>query len=169
MGRIVINETENKQTVILNDSPEGVEGGYFDSLMEWHDFGGGGTEVLSGSFEVTEDTMTYDIEVGAPFNHFMIYTESLVNGHNKKATRSVFGRDLTEDGVTFVAPFGGAVTNSAGTSYVLWTWSTYGNTTNYFMRKDGNTVKYNAQGATQDNGAGYLIAGVIYHWRAWND
>lgn len=36
MGRTVINETENKQTIILNDSPEGVEGGYFDSLMEWH-------------------------------------------------------------------------------------------------------------------------------------
>lgn len=42
MGRIVINETENKQTVILNDSPAGVEGGYFDSLMDWHEFGGGG-------------------------------------------------------------------------------------------------------------------------------
>ena len=42
MGRSVINETENKQTVILNDSPEGVEGGYFDSLMVWHEFGEGG-------------------------------------------------------------------------------------------------------------------------------
>lgn len=36
MGRTVINETENKQTVILNDSPEGVNGGYFDAQMEWH-------------------------------------------------------------------------------------------------------------------------------------
>ena len=41
MGRIVINETENKQTVILNDSPAGVEGGYFDSQMVWHEMGGG--------------------------------------------------------------------------------------------------------------------------------
>lgn len=41
MGRIVINETENKQTVILNDSPEGVSGGYFDSKMNWHDMGSG--------------------------------------------------------------------------------------------------------------------------------
>lgn len=40
MGRIVINQTENKQTVILNDSPEGVEGGYFDADMIWHDLGG---------------------------------------------------------------------------------------------------------------------------------
>lgn len=40
MGRTVINETENKQTVILNDSAEGVSGGYFDSLMEWHDMNG---------------------------------------------------------------------------------------------------------------------------------
>lgn len=44
MGRTVINETENKQTVILNDSPEGVEGGYFDSMMEWHELGRGGGE-----------------------------------------------------------------------------------------------------------------------------
>lgn len=44
MGRIVINETENKQTVILNDSPAGVEGGYFDAQMVWHDMGGGGGE-----------------------------------------------------------------------------------------------------------------------------
>lgn len=42
MGRIVINETENKQTLILNDTPEGVYGGYFDSTMNWHDFEGGG-------------------------------------------------------------------------------------------------------------------------------
>lgn len=41
MGRTVINETENKQTVILNDSPEGVEGGYFDDEMVWHELGGG--------------------------------------------------------------------------------------------------------------------------------
>lgn len=42
MGRIVINETENKQTVILNDSPAGVEGGYFDATMNWHEMGSGG-------------------------------------------------------------------------------------------------------------------------------
>lgn len=42
MGRIVINETENKQTVILNDRASGVTGGYFDSGMNWHEFGGGG-------------------------------------------------------------------------------------------------------------------------------
>lgn len=40
MGRIVINETENKQTVILNDSPAGIEGGYFDAQMNWHEMGG---------------------------------------------------------------------------------------------------------------------------------
>lgn len=45
MGRIVINETENKQTVILNDSPEGIEGGYFDSQMNWHEMGGGSAAV----------------------------------------------------------------------------------------------------------------------------
>ena len=39
MGRIVINETENKQTIILNDSQEGVEGGYYDSQEQWHEFG----------------------------------------------------------------------------------------------------------------------------------
>lgn len=40
MGRTVINQTENKQTVILNDSPEGIEGGYFDAEMGWHELGG---------------------------------------------------------------------------------------------------------------------------------
>jgi len=39
MGRTVINETENKQTVILNDSPEGVKGGYFDQDMNWNVLG----------------------------------------------------------------------------------------------------------------------------------
>ena len=47
MGRTVINETENKQTIILNDSTEGVEGGYFDSEEVWHEFGGGGGETPS--------------------------------------------------------------------------------------------------------------------------
>lgn len=41
MGRTVINQTENKQTIILNDSPEGVTGGYFDADMVWHDVGSG--------------------------------------------------------------------------------------------------------------------------------
>ena len=36
MGRTIINETENKQTVILNDSAESVSGGFFDADMEWH-------------------------------------------------------------------------------------------------------------------------------------
>lgn len=39
MGRTVINETENKQTIILNDSPEGIEGGYFDQDMNWNKLG----------------------------------------------------------------------------------------------------------------------------------
>lgn len=56
MGRIVINETENKQTVILNDSPEGVEGGYFDEAMEWHELRGG----TSG--EWTSDGIAQNLE-----------------------------------------------------------------------------------------------------------
>lgn len=59
MGRTVINETENKQTVILNDSPEGVEGGYFDSLMEWHELSGEAPETpavyVGKTFKVRED------------------------------------------------------------------------------------------------------------------
>lgn len=51
MGRIVINETENKQTVILNDSPAGVEGGYFDAQMIWHDMGSGGGDVSADDFD----------------------------------------------------------------------------------------------------------------------
>ena len=43
MGRTVINQTENKQTIILNDSPEGVEGGYFDATMDWHELSSAGT------------------------------------------------------------------------------------------------------------------------------
>lgn len=40
MGRIVINKTENGQTVILNDTAQEVSGGYFDSTMNWHELGG---------------------------------------------------------------------------------------------------------------------------------
>lgn len=36
MGRTVINETENKQTIILDDSAEGISGGFFDANMAWH-------------------------------------------------------------------------------------------------------------------------------------
>lgn len=46
MGRTVINQTENKQTVILNDSPAGIEGGYFDDAMVWHELKTEGTKTL---------------------------------------------------------------------------------------------------------------------------
>lgn len=46
MGRIVINETENKQTVILNDRASGVSGGYFDNGMNWHEFGGADMPII---------------------------------------------------------------------------------------------------------------------------
>lgn len=39
MGRTVISKTENKQTIILNDSAESVSGGFFDADMEWHKLG----------------------------------------------------------------------------------------------------------------------------------
>lgn len=64
MGRTVINETENKQTVILNDSAEGIEGGYFDANMEWHNIGADEQTFidafLSGTFpsEVVESDIT---------------------------------------------------------------------------------------------------------------
>lgn len=53
MGRTVINETENKQTVILNDSPEGVEGGYFDADMEWHNIGADEQTFIDGFLNKT--------------------------------------------------------------------------------------------------------------------
>ena len=49
MGRTVISETENKQTIILNDSPEGIEGGYFDSEMGWHVLGTAGNNVFDSA------------------------------------------------------------------------------------------------------------------------
>lgn len=65
MGRTVINETENKQTIILNDSPEGVEGGYFDEEMVWHEFGGESQFVhvtinVDGNIAFTLDNVLWD-------------------------------------------------------------------------------------------------------------
>lgn len=57
MGRIVINRTENDQTVILNDTPEGVSGGYFDRDMVWNELGGGEEKplysLIDGEFTFT--------------------------------------------------------------------------------------------------------------------
>lgn len=64
MGRTVINETENKQTVILNDSPEGIEGGYFDEDMVWHEFGGGGEVTPILTISVQNDDTDYPYTFG---------------------------------------------------------------------------------------------------------
>lgn len=63
MGRIVINKTENGQTLILNDTAQEVSGGYFDSVMVWHDLT---TEPVypdySGYFDaVLRENHTYDL------------------------------------------------------------------------------------------------------------
>lgn len=68
MGRIVINETENKQTVILNDTPEGVSGGYFDATMNWHEMGSDANDpiytMIDGSHTFTGTNYNgYNIEV----------------------------------------------------------------------------------------------------------
>lgn len=79
MGRTVINETENKQTVILNDSPEGVEGGYFDSLMEWHELK---SEAVKTLFDTDADcsifpfVMATKTSVGAYYNAYQNFANN---------------------------------------------------------------------------------------------
>lgn len=59
MGRTVINETENKQTVILNDSAEGVSGGYFDKDMIWKELG----EKHDSLYDTTVGMRTYGASI----------------------------------------------------------------------------------------------------------
>lgn len=67
MGRTVINQTENKQTVILNDSPEGIEGGYFDADMVWHEIG-------QNIFEFVADLDVTKLEKGKGLSNNSPYT-----------------------------------------------------------------------------------------------
>lgn len=80
MGRIVINETENKQTVILNDSPEEITGGYFDKDMIWTDLGGPkakryklkGSRTISGTgitMILVSNAQTYNFNPATGFNN----------------------------------------------------------------------------------------------------
>lgn len=75
MGRTVIKETENKQTIILNDSPEGIEGGYFDADMAWHELGGGNGPVykydLSNLFKLSASISTRTAQTPHEFDIFL--------------------------------------------------------------------------------------------------
>lgn len=74
MGRIVINETENKQTVVLNDSPEGVNGGYFDSKMNWHEMGSGEGYLI---YDVTDQLVLHGtLSNNASSNYFAVNNNS---------------------------------------------------------------------------------------------
>lgn len=79
MGRIVINETENKQTVILNDSPEGVEGGFFDADMGWHELK---AEEVKTEFNTDADcsifpfVMNTNTTVGAYYNAYQNFANN---------------------------------------------------------------------------------------------
>lgn len=44
MGVIVINQTDAKQSIVLESTPEGVTGGYYDADGVWHEFGGSSSE-----------------------------------------------------------------------------------------------------------------------------
>ena len=76
MGRTVINETENKQTVILNDSPEGISGGFFDANMVWHALGGSG------------DTYPVEITTDTPFFNFGKFYPDLPHSSNGSYVQS---------------------------------------------------------------------------------
>ena len=41
MGKIVINQTDAKQVVILSSDDAGIQGGYYDAYGEWHKLGAG--------------------------------------------------------------------------------------------------------------------------------
>lgn len=90
MGRTVINQTENKQTIILNDSPEGVTGGYFDQDMVWTEIGGeqplyalidgeftfSGTHWTGFTVKVEDKTkVTFENPTETPYDSYTIFND----------------------------------------------------------------------------------------------
>lgn len=118
MGRTVINETENKQTVILNDSPEGVEGGYFDSEEVWHEFGSGGrTEDLLQTLEVTNNTnyniSFYSNKISTIDNKSVYSGTTLLRPSETSSLLFPFSNNSVE-GITIIAR--GGIASSANVS-----------------------------------------------------
>lgn len=80
MGRTVINETENKQTIILNDSPEGIEGGYYDAQMSWHtleEAGDSPAVYVGKTFKVRED---WTAVVASSYDVVPVFAERVDSG-----------------------------------------------------------------------------------------
>lgn len=185
MGRTVINETENKQTIILNDSPEGVEGGYFDSLMKWHELGGSsineirvlnGYSINSGTGEITEnaaravsDPIPFTSESvniiqqyvpsgykARPF--FYTDSETYINQYITVVTPSLIGTSTAWTGVAFNNISSGVI----GLKPSNQNWENYsGNAAfiRFLFEKENGT---DLTSAADIDGYAY-INGVVYH------
>ena len=55
-NNIIVNVKPYK--VLLQTSEDGVEGGYYDADETWHEFGSGGSGLITVSVSVTEDSTT---------------------------------------------------------------------------------------------------------------
>lgn len=111
MGRTVISQTANKQTVILNDSPEGVEGGYFDEEMVWHEFVVGNTfvnpevhitairgENVDSSIEIpiTSGLLNYD--------GYLVHENFILAEDENEADLSFYATDSDENNTFLLTP-----------------------------------------------------------------
>lgn len=136
MGRIVINKTENGQTVILNDTAQEVNGGYFDKEMEWHEFGDSGSEFINVTVSVTETSTHSNIQLlnvlkVAP-DGFQSCGDALIHPGktlNIKVLKNSFVTDLYETETSWLK-----LVSGTGKTFVI-----EGNTFLYFD-EDGQTA-----------------------------
>ena len=123
--------------------------------------GYGGSDVISGTYTPTENTLHPTIEIGtSDFTNFLIFCETHVTGNDVKAF-----------GGSFVQFVNGATT---GTDR-LWTTTNNGGTASNGYTQYQVSSKFTKSGTTltvpnnQGSGAyyGYFIGGLKYYWYAW--
>ena len=146
------NETTGASDTTLSEAVGTLVAGYG---------GGGGGNIISGSYTPTENTLHPVIEIGTSnFTNFLIFCETHVTGNAVKAFGGAF--------VQFVD---GATT---GTNR-LWTTTNNGGTSSNGYTQYQASSQFTKSGTTltvptnQDSGAhfGNFIGGLKYYWYAW--
>lgn len=117
MGKVIINETDHKQKIVLVTSEVGVTGGFYDPEGEWHDFGsgeGGGSMELTaiyeeGSFVGIEESFK-DIK-DAVDGGKIVWVNKLISGESNIYYVTVLKPDDIE--VELTGAYGGAISSLA--------------------------------------------------------
>ena len=113
--------------------------------------GGGGGDFATGVINEAENTYTATINTGGDYDHFVMYAETDVSGHEVRALRVIVADFSVEKStlIFFTTNNGGTAVGSQG-YYVA----------NLGVTKSGSIITYKHTGS-------WLIAGVNYRWVAW--